>query len=67
MLTSFFRYILVYLVMPETEGRSLEEVEAHFSNRNRKFNDIYISKISYETYGSINESGIKTNPQLSRR
>lgn len=37
--------IAMYFVMPETENRTLEEVEVHFSDNNRKITDIRIRKI----------------------
>lgn len=38
------RFIGMYLMLPETEGYSLEEIDQYFSNSRRKFNDIYISR-----------------------
>lgn len=35
----------MYFVMPETENRTLEEVEVHFSDNKRKITDIRIRKI----------------------
>lgn len=32
----------MYLTLPETEGRTLEDVEHYFANRKRRFNDIHI-------------------------
>lgn len=37
-----FRFIGMYLTLPETEGRTLEDVENYFANRKRRFNDIHI-------------------------
>lgn len=35
----------MYLILPETEGRSLQDIELHFSDNNRRFTDIKIGKI----------------------
>lgn len=35
----------MYFILIETEGRSLEEIELHFSDNNRKLCDINIQKI----------------------
>lgn len=35
----------MYFILIETEGRSLEEIELHFSDSNRKLCDINIQKI----------------------
>lgn len=32
----------MYFTLPETEGRTLEDIESYFSDRKRKINDIYI-------------------------
>lgn len=32
----------MYLTLPETEGRTLEDIESYFSDRKRKLNDINI-------------------------
>lgn len=34
----------MYLILPETEGYSLIEIELHFSDNNRHFTDIKIRK-----------------------
>lgn len=36
--------------MPETENRSLEDIEIHFSDKNRKFFDRNIQMNAAETY-----------------
>lgn len=36
--------ILMYAIFPETEGRSLEEIELHFSDNNKKMTDWYIPR-----------------------
>ncbi|XP_055325703.1 facilitated trehalose transporter Tret1-like isoform X2 [Sitodiplosis mosellana] len=35
-------FIAMYLTLPETEGRTLEDIESYFSDRKRKLNDINI-------------------------
>lgn len=39
--------------MPETENRSLEDIEIHFSDKNRKFFDRSIQINTAENYSSI--------------
>lgn len=39
-----YRLIILYLTMPETEGRTLEDIETYFGDEQRKFNDIKIPK-----------------------
>lgn len=34
--------------MPETDGRTMEEIELHFADNNRKITDINIRKIPRE-------------------
>lgn len=34
----------MYLIFPETEKRSLEDIEYHFSDPTKKWTDIYIRK-----------------------
>lgn len=36
---------MMYLVLPETEGKTMEEIEVHFADNNRKIDDINIRKI----------------------
>lgn len=44
LLISIFSYITMRLILPETEGRSLEEIELHFSDNERWITDINIQK-----------------------
>lgn len=39
-----FRFVVMYLILPETEGRSLEDIELHFSDNTKQFTDIDIHK-----------------------
>lgn len=40
----WFRFVGMYLTLPETEGRTLDEVESYFADRKRKFHDIQIPR-----------------------
>lgn len=42
--TFIFRTIVMYFIMPETEGRSLAEIELHYSDNTKGITDIYIHK-----------------------
>lgn len=35
----------MYIFMPETEGRTLEEVERFFSDKNRRLTDRYVPRM----------------------
>lgn len=39
---SAFRFIAMYYTLPETEQRSLEDIEIHFSDNSRSITDIHI-------------------------
>lgn len=39
-------FIAMYLILPDTEGRSIEDVEIYFADRKRKFNDINIPYVT---------------------
>lgn len=39
-----FGFIFIYLFIPETERRTLEDIEVHFSDNNRKITDRKIQK-----------------------
>lgn len=36
----------MYQILPETEGCTLQDIETHFSDNNRKFTDRHIAKLS---------------------
>lgn len=39
-----YRWIVMYFILPETEDRTLEDIELHFSDNNRKLTDRNIAK-----------------------
>lgn len=41
---SLIAIVLLYLIVPITEGRTLEDIEDHFSNKKVKFTDRCIEK-----------------------
>lgn len=40
---SFIGLIVMYLILPETEGRSLEDIELHYSDDSKKITDRQIA------------------------
>lgn len=42
---SGFGVILIYKIMPETENRTLEDIEMHFSDKTKKITDRKIAKV----------------------
>lgn len=38
--------VIMFYILPETEGRSLEDVELHFSDNSRNWTDINIQIMS---------------------
>ena len=38
----FYSFVGMYFTLPETEGKSLDDIENYFSDRKRKLTDIYI-------------------------
>ena len=61
--TSTFRFITLYLVLPETENRTLEEIEQYFSDKSRKFGDRKIKKIT-PTVNASQSNDIELNSML---
>lgn len=37
-----FSFVATYFSLPETEDRSLEDIELYFANKNRKWTDLHI-------------------------
>lgn len=63
----------MYNILPETENRTLEEIEIHFADNSKKITDRYISPIyeqqnGYEKSNDIDEvliSPLKNDEQLT--
>lgn len=51
---SFSRFSIALLIMPETEKRTLEEIEMHFSDNSKSLTDIQIKKKSRSTHAANN-------------
>lgn len=48
--------ILMYFIMPETDGRTLEDIELHFSDNSKKLTDWWIHKSeALEKYINAND------------
>lgn len=43
-----FRFIVMYVILPETEGKSLDDIELHFSDNEKPITNINIQKIPKE-------------------
>lgn len=56
---SAFALILMYLILPETEDRTLEEIELHFSDKTKKITDIKIIKSANNTNSKDVENWIQ--------
>lgn len=37
-----YSFVVLYQILPETEGRTLEDIELHFSDADRKLTDRFI-------------------------
>lgn len=46
---------MLYQILPETEGRTLEDIEIHFADDNRKLTDRFIVKHSQNDKDSVNK------------
>lgn len=49
------RFVLQYLVLPETEGHTLEEIELYFSDKQRGLTDRRIRSAAPQTPTANNE------------
>lgn len=45
----------MYFILPETENRTLEEIEKHFSENSRKLTDRNIQKFSDQSVAEMDE------------
>lgn len=52
-LRSNLRLVIMYLILPETEGCTLEDIEIHFSDNNRKLTDRRIARRSEDKLKEI--------------
>lgn len=43
---SLIGFFVIFLIMPETEQRSLQDIELHYSDKSTRITDIYIRKSS---------------------
>lgn len=41
---NFFRFVVMFFILPETEQRSLEDIELHYSDNTKGITDIRIRK-----------------------
>lgn len=58
-----FGLILMYEILPETENRTLEEIELHFADNSKKINDRQIPTIQTKQneYGNGNDNDFDEN------
>lgn len=64
-----FGLVYIYMFLPETERRTLEEIELHFSDNDKKLSDIKIRKnvdMALEKTGKLKNGcenkGFETSP-----
>lgn len=57
--------ILMYKILPETESRTLEDIEIHFADKSKNLTHHKIPKKSKQTQGKKSESNGVTNNQIS--
>lgn len=55
-----YRIFVLYFCLPETENRTLEDIELHFTDNSKKMYDINIVKISKK----INGNGIEMDAEI---
>lgn len=58
-----FGLVLMYKILPETENRTLEEIELHFADNNKKLTDRKIAKI-HENKNSYENNGFTAKPKV---
>lgn len=56
--------VLMYNILPETENRTLEEIELHFADNNKKITDRKINKIHTDQNGYEKSNGITIKPKV---
>ena len=54
-------FIFIYFYLPETEQRTLEDIELHFSDNNKKLKDIKIPKSKMVLSGKATSGGCDNN------
>ncbi|XP_031637062.1 facilitated trehalose transporter Tret1-like [Contarinia nasturtii] len=57
--------VLMYKILPETENRSLEDIEMHFADNSKKFTDRKIPKISKQKRANANDPNEIPNKSVS--
>lgn len=56
------RIFALYVLLPETENRTLQEIEMHFSNNLRKWTDRNIQHITDKTFADVfNKFSVNSN------
>lgn len=74
-LNSIHRFVVVFLILPETENRTLEDIESHFSDNTKGLTDRKIAKVvnvvtknpSISISNNMNEmSDAKQQPPISK-
>lgn len=62
--TCIFCLILMYNILPETEDRSLEDIELHFADNSKRITDRKIAISKYQSKIEVLENG-KINATFS--
>lgn len=61
-----FRLIAMYLLLPETEERTLEDIEMHFSDNKRKLTDRKIARnVTAKSFNDSNAIVIECDRQIN--
>lgn len=53
--SSVFRFICIYFLLPETECRTLEEIENHFADDSKSIFDLKIPKGAYKAGQTVED------------